>query len=140
MTFSPVSWAVTTRALREVIIKFHLIDKRLECLPILLFIYAYFWLPQNRILPTFFFLYRILWFSATKIYLFYLFFVFFLFDMIHGGNSQLKYFFKTVTYAEFFRDFVNALFNCYSFRTSEFQERLFSGASPDGCFWQKCFR
>ena len=31
------------------LIKFHLIDERLECLLILLFMYVYYLLPQNRI-------------------------------------------------------------------------------------------
>ena len=55
------------------LIKFHLIDESLECLLFLLFMYAFYLLPQNGILNIqigFFFLYIILWYSATKIYLF----------------------------------------------------------------------
>ena len=55
------------------LIKFHLIDERLECLLFILFMYAFYLLPQNGILNIqigFFFLYIILWYFATKIYLF----------------------------------------------------------------------
>ena len=53
----------------QLLIKFYLIDERLECLLSLLFMYAFYLLPQNGILSIFFSL-QILWFSATKIYLF----------------------------------------------------------------------
>ena len=39
----------------RLLIKFHLIDERLECLLILLFMYAFYLLLQNGILPNFFF-------------------------------------------------------------------------------------
>ena len=52
------------------LIKFHLIDEHLECLLFLhLCMYVFYFLPQNGILLIFF-LYIMLWFSATKIYSF----------------------------------------------------------------------
>ena len=56
------------------LIKFHLIDQRLKWLLFILFIYAFYLLPQNAILNIqtgLFFLYIVLWYSAIKIYLFF---------------------------------------------------------------------
>ena len=55
------------------LIKFHLIDEGLQCLLFLLSMYVFYLLPQNGMLNIengSFFCYRILWSSATKIYLF----------------------------------------------------------------------
>ena len=56
------------------LIKFHLTDQRLKWLLFILFIYAFYLLPQNAILNIqtgLFFLYIVLWYSAIKIYLFF---------------------------------------------------------------------
>ena len=53
--------------------------------------------------------YRILWYSATKIYLF----AFFWFYKIQLVKVAIwKCLFKTVSYTESFKDFPNVLFSC----------------------------
>ena len=118
------------------LIKFHLIDGRLECLLFILFMYVFYLLPQNGILnietKIFFYLHDIMllcnWDLA--IYAFSRF----------TRSTSLKCFFETVSYKESFKDFPNVLFSCKCFKTLVFWERLFPGASIYCRFWQKYLR
>ena len=94
------------------LIKFHLIDERVDCLLFLLFMYAFYLLPQNGILNIqngLLFLYIILWYSATKIYLS---LPFLGLQDSHSWSGYLEMFFNTVSYTESFKDFPNVLFSC----------------------------
>ena len=88
--------------------KFHLIDERLERLLFLLFMYAFYLLPQNGILNIqngFFFLYMILWYSAIKIYLF------LSFLGLQDSLSWSGCLSNTVSNTESFKYFPNVLFS-----------------------------